>query len=135
MSKLELSTLGAQQRRVVEILWERDGATVHEVLEEINATSDAAPLAYTTVLGMMQKLEKAGWLEHEKSEEKLRAYVYRVTISRNEAIGKSLCSFAETFLQGSKTLLFQHFVEDTDLSEKELDEIRKMIQKRKGNKS
>jgi len=130
MANLELNALGIQQRRVMDIVWERGGATVQEVLEALNEDT-AQPLAYTTVLATMQKLEKNGWLTHFCEEQRGRAYVYQPTLARNEAIGDSLRSFAQTFLGGSKTLLFQHFVNDTGLNEEELDEIRKMIKKRK----
>ena len=147
----ELNSLGIQQRRMLEILWQRKGATVQEVLDAMNASSDT-PLAYTTVLATMQKLEKTGWVTHTQSGEHGppapsgtdssadrrkpvgrhgRAYIYTAVRSRNEAIGDSLRTFAETFLDGSKTLLFQHFLSDTDLSDEELDEIRKMIVKRR----
>ena len=130
----ELNSLGAQQRRMLEIIWERNGATVQEVLDAMNAAnaaSNSQPLAYTTVLATMQKLEKTGWVTHSQTEQHGRAYVYHATRSRNEAIGNSLRTFAETFLDGSKTLLFQHFISDTGLSEEEMDEIREMIAKRR----
>ena len=126
----ELNTLGVQQRNVLELIWQKDGATVQEVLDELNARPDTEPLAYTTILATMQKLERLGWLAHEKSEENNRAYVYKPTRTRSEAIGGSLRAFADTFLDGSKTLLFQHFVDDTGLTETELDEIRTFIRGR-----
>lgn len=131
MRTYEIGSLGAQQLRVLEIVWENDGATVQQVLDALNRNSDSPPLAYTTILATMQKLEKAGWLFHERSEDNNRAYVYRSRRTRSETIGSSLCSFAETFLGGSKTLLFQHFVDDTNISDEELDEIRKIISKRR----
>ena len=129
MNEQELNLLGAQQRRVLEIVWRQNGATVQDVLSELNANADS-PLAYTTVLATMQKLEKAGWLKHEPSSDNSRSYLYKATRSRSGAIGDSLRKFADTFLGGSKTLLFQHFVDDAGLSEKELEEIRKMIAKK-----
>ena len=134
MAEQEFSELGSQQRQMLEIVWQRDGATVQEVLSEINANSKEPPLAYTTVLATLQKLEKMGWLTHERSEEHLRAYVYRATQTRSEAIGGSLRAFADNFLDGDKTLLFQHFVNDTGLTDEELAEIRAMIAKRKKRK-
>jgi predicted transcriptional regulator len=79
----------------------------------------------------MQKLEKAGWLTHSPATENNRMYIYRPTQSRSSAIGQSLQKFADTFLGGSKTLLFQHFVDETDLSDAELAEIRQIIERRK----
>ena len=129
MPDSEINSLGMQQRRMLEIIWERGGATVQEVLDAMNASGNSPSLAYTTVLTTMQKLEKNGWLTHSQGGEHGRAYVYHATKSRNKAIGDSLRSFAETFLNGSKTLLFQHFISDTGLNDDELDEIRKMIAK------
>jgi len=134
MIEQNLNELGVQQRRVLEIVWKRERATVQEVLDELNADSGKPNLAYTTILATMQKLEKAGWLMHERNEERQRAYLYRVTRSRNEAIGSSLRAFAKTFLGGNKTLLFQHFVEDTGLNEEELNKVREMIAKRRRTK-
>ena len=130
----EFSDLGAQQRQMLEIIWQRDGATVQEVLDELNANSKNQALAYTTVLATLQKLEKLGWLTHERSESHQRAYIYRATQTRSEAIGGSLRAFAENFLDGNKTLLFQHFVDDTGLTEEELAEIRAMIARRRKRK-
>ena len=126
MTDQELNALGSQQRRVLEIVWKQGGATVQDVLGELNAHADA-PLAYTTVLATMQKLEKAGWLTHEPSPENCRTYIYRATRSRRSAIGNALQKFADTFLGGSKTLLFRHFVDDTELSDQELEKIRQII--------
>ena len=126
MNEHELNALGTQQRRVLEIVWQQGGATVQDVLTELNADSDS-PLAYTTVLATMQKLEKAGWLTHEPSPENSRTYLYKATQTRGGAIGNALRKFADTFLGGSKTLLFQHFVDDAGLSEEELEEIKRMI--------
>ncbi|MCL2004871.1 MAG: BlaI/MecI/CopY family transcriptional regulator [Planctomycetaceae bacterium] len=130
MNAHELNALGGQQRRVLEIVWQRNGATVHDVLAELNANTDT-PLAYTTVLATMQKLEKTGWLTHEPAPDNCRTYLYKATRSRSGAIGDALRKFADTFLGGSKTLLFQHFVDDTGLNEDELAEIRKMIAEKK----
>ena len=128
MNEQELNDLGIQQRRMLEIVWQRNGATVHEVLAELNKNSES-PLAYTTVLCTMQKLEKAGWLTHDPVSGNNRRYVYKATQSRSSAIGNALRKFADTFLGGSKTLLFQHFVDDAGLSDEELEEIKRMIEK------
>ncbi len=132
MTDLEINSLGQQQRKMLEIVWQRGGVTVQEVLDALNAASDSPPLAYTTVLATMQKLEKAGWLRHDRVTNKSapkhgRAYIYYATRSRNEVIGSSLRRFAENFLGGSKTLLFQHFFDDAGLSDEEIEEIREKL--------
>src|SRR5688572_5196267 len=60
-------------------LWTRaEPATVRDVLTELVRDRD---LAYTTVLTVMEKLYRKGWLGREPQG---RAHVYRVLVSREE---------------------------------------------------
>ena len=131
MAENPLNELGELQRRIMEILWQIEPASVQDVLRELNTDPERHSLAYTTVLTTMQRLEKAGWLTHERTEASGTAYQYRSTRKRNEAVGDSIRSLADNLLAGKKTLLFQHLLEDTGLTKQELDEIRKMIARRK----
>ena len=131
MENFELDSLGAQQRRVLEMIWEQDGATVQEVLDQLNSQSDAPDLAYTTVLTVMQKLEKAGWLTHTARAKRGRAYVYTPVVSRKEALGGTLRNLVSTLFGGDKLLMFQHFVDDAGLTDEELSEAREMIASRR----
>lgn len=124
-----LDDLGELQRAVIEQVWELGEASVHEVRKKLSRTKK---LAYTTILTAMQKLEKTGWLEH-RSEGK--TYVYFPTRTREEAGAKSVRKFIERMFDGNSLLMFQHFMRQSKLSDKELVELRKMIdEKRKGSK-
>ena len=109
----------------METVWELDEATVQHVLERLSRTK---PLAYTTVLSAMQKLEKAGWLKHR---EEGRTYVYQPTRSREEEGKNSLRKFVDRVFDGDALLLFQHLLEDHDLSADDLAALKKMIDQRR----
>ncbi len=126
-----LNDLGELQRRIMEIIWQWENVSVQDVLLELNADPERNPLAYTTVLTTMQRLEKAGWLTHRRTEASGAAYLYSPVRSKSESIGDSFRSLADHFLSGDKTLLFQHLLEETGLNDQELTEIRKMIAKRR----
>jgi predicted transcriptional regulator len=68
------------EREVMEELWERDQATVRQVLEALNARSEKSR-AYTTVMTIMRRLDEKGVLERERDQ---RTDVYRATLSREE---------------------------------------------------
>jgi predicted transcriptional regulator len=68
------------EREVMEELWDRDHATVREVLEALNGRSEKAR-AYTTVMTIMRRLDDKGVLEREREQ---RTDVYRATLSRDE---------------------------------------------------
>jgi predicted transcriptional regulator len=80
----------------------------------------------------MQKLEKAGWLRH-RTEGKV--YIYAPTRTRKEAGEKSVRKFLERMFDGDALLMFQHLMQQSKLSDKELRELRKIIdEKRKERK-
>ncbi|MHC4168749.1 MAG: BlaI/MecI/CopY family transcriptional regulator [Planctomycetota bacterium] len=129
MSGKLLDDLGELQRAVIEVVWERGEASVHQVRAKL---SRRKKLAYTTVLTAMQKLEKAGWLRH-RSEGKV--YIYAPTRTREEAGARSVRKFLDRIFDGDALLMFQHLMRQDKLSDAELKELRKMIDdKRKESK-
>lgn len=130
MGKASLDDLGKLQRAVLEIVWERGEATVHDVLRQLDRRKK---LAYTTALTVLQKLEKAGWLEH-RSEGK--SYVYTPAVSREQAGAGSVRGFLKRVFEGDAVAMFQHLIRESDLSDEELSELRRMIdEKRKERKA
>lgn len=125
MSRPSLDELGDLQKAVMEIVWELGEATVNDVRDKL---ARRKPLAYTTVLTVMQKLDKTGWLAHR---EEGRAYVYRPTRSRDEAGRSSLRQFINRVWAGDPITAFQHLLDDQDLSAEDLAALRKMIDKRR----
>jgi len=125
MARKSLDDLGALQKAIMETVWELGEATVQQVLARIGR--DRA-LAYTTVLSAMQKLEKRGWLRHR---EEGRAYIYLPTRSREEESKSSLRKFIATVFGGDPLVLFQHLLDDEELSTKDLAALKKMIEKRR----
>jgi len=84
------------------------------------------------VLTVLQKLEKAGWLEH-RSEGK--SYIYTPAVSREQAGAGSVRGFLKRVFEGDAVALFQHLIRESDLSDDELAELRRMIdEKRKEGK-
>ena len=120
--------MGELQRAVIEVVWELGEATVHQVRERLGRKKK---LAYTTVLTAMQKLEKAGWLQHRN---KGKVYIYTPTRSRNEADARSVRKYVERMFDGDALLMFQHLIRDNRLSEEELQTLRKMIDKKRKEK-
>lgn len=125
MSNHSLDNLGALQRAVIEIVWRLGQASVHDVRRRLGPRKK---LAYTTVLTVMQKLEKAGWLAHREQGNR---YIYLPTRSREEAGAGSVKQFLKRVFDGDAVALFQHLIRTSDLSEEDLQELRKMINEKK----
>lgn len=124
MPRRSLDELGELQAAVLEVIWDRKAATVQQVRDALAHRE----LAYTTVLSVMQKLEKSGWLGHRTDG---RSYVYFAKRSRAEAGKSALRQFTERIFDGDPVLLFQHLLDDKRLTPDELAELRKLIDKRR----
>ncbi len=68
------------ESKVMAAVWERDRATVREILDDIN-THEARPLAYTTILTIMGRLYAKRILQRERNH---RTDVYRARYSREQ---------------------------------------------------
>lgn len=121
MAKRSIADLGSLQRRVMEIVWNLGEATVQEVRQQLKRRPTPA---YTTVLSVMQKLEKARWLKHRVEG---RTYVYRASRSREQEGDSTLKSFVDGVFRGDRLLLFEHLLRDDSLGEDDLLELRRMI--------
>ena len=125
MAGRSIDQLGELQQSVMRVVWELGEATVQQVRERLERKK---PPAYTTVLSVMQKLEKAGWLCHKSAG---RQYVYMPKQTIRQAGSKSLSRFIDRVFQGDPLLLFQHLIEDDNLDDSDLAALRKMLDQRK----
>ena len=130
MERKSWDDLGDLQRAVLETVWELGEASVHEVRERLNRRKKK--LAYTTVLSAMQKLEKAGWLEHRAAG---RSYVYTATRTREEAGAGSVRRFLQRVFAGDAVALFQHLIRESNLSSAELAELKQAIEEKEKQES
>jgi predicted transcriptional regulator len=129
MQRKSLDDLGELQRTVLETVWDLREANVHQVRERL---ARKKKLAYTTVLSAMQKLEKAGWLDHRAEG---KTYVYFATASREQAGAGSVRGLLKRVFAGDAVAMFQHLIRESDLNDEELRELRRMIdEKRKERK-
>jgi predicted transcriptional regulator len=103
----------------MQVLWDQGPATVAEVRERL-----AAPLAYTTVLTVLRKLEAKGYVARDEVG---RAHRYRPAVDRDVARTSALRALARKLFNGSAAVLLTHAVQDHALSEADLARIRRLI--------
>lgn len=124
MPRRPFDRLGTLQQAVMESVWELGEATVQQVRERLSGKKTPA---YTTILSVMQKLERAGWLRHREAG---RLYVYQPVRSRQEEGKHTLRKFVERVFSGDRLLLFEHLLDD-ELTTDELASLKKMIDQRR----
>ena len=113
--------LGSLQRAVMEVVWEKGEASVSDVRRALGRSKRSA---YTTVLTVLQKLEKAGWVKHRSEG---RTYIYSAKRSREDEGARSLKGYLDRVFQGDPLVLFEHLMDDYRLDDETLTALRKMI--------
>jgi len=120
MKKSERKLTNAELE-IMHVVWEIDGGTVRQVHEILN---QQRPLAYTTVMTMMNILEEKGHLSRSKEG---RAYRYEPVRPKSQVISGMVDDFVGRVFEGSAAPLVVSLVKDKKLSKKDLDEIARMI--------
>ena len=108
----------------MKIVWDRGHATVRDVYETL---LERRRVAYTSVMTMMNILEQKGHLKRKQVD---RAYLYESTKPRAQVTRGMVREFVDRVFNGSAEPLLLHLVEDEKLTEKDLDEIKRLIRRK-----
>jgi len=107
---------------VLQVLWDRDSATIREITEEIYG--DTSTTSYATVQKLLERLEKKKCVRRDRRS---FAHQFSAKIDRSDLIDQGLENLAEKLCGGSLTPLLVHLAETTKLSDRERKMLRKLI--------
>ena len=117
-------TLTGQELEIMKIVWVLGSATVRDVYEALRLDRT---VAYTTVLTMMKIMAQKGHLKKTRQD---RAFVYSPARPKNQTVRSMVDDLIDRLFNGAAEPLLLHLVEER-LSEKDLNKLRRMIEKRK----
>jgi predicted transcriptional regulator len=121
------NSLGALEREVLAIVWDRDEISVRDACERLGSS-----VAYTTVMTTMDRLYKKGLLSRRKAG---RAFIYRATATRNELEGAVAAELVQGLIQrdGSEPLPILSSLVDavSDRDRALLDELERLIREKR----
>jgi predicted transcriptional regulator len=110
------------QLALMEVLWERDEATVAEVQE---ALLEERGLAMTTVATLLSRLEKRRIVAHRSEG---RQYVYRPLVSRDVVCDSMVSALTDRLFRGDVTALMSHLLTASAITPGDLARVRRMIE-------
>ncbi|HEX6739170.1 MAG TPA: BlaI/MecI/CopY family transcriptional regulator [Vicinamibacteria bacterium] len=114
-------TLTPHELEIMKLVWEREEATVRQVYEVLRAQRRTA---YTTVMTMMNVLERKG---HLRKRAEGRSFVYRPARPRRQVLRAMVRDFLDRVFGGSAQPLLVHLLEEKQLSERDLEELARRI--------
>ena len=127
MTRPKSELLTAVELEFMLVLWRLGPSTVREVLDGL---SGAGQRAYTSVATTLKILHSKGYLS---SQMKDRAILYKPTLTKTEYETKTLKSLAKTLFNGTPTAMVARLVEDENLSDETIKEIKDIIDTRFGS--
>lgn len=115
-----MNTLTKAEEQLMQFLWEKRTAFTKDLIE---AYPDPKP-ASTTVLTLLKRMQEKGFVgfkEYGKSRE------YSPLVEKDKYFSKQVGEMIKDFFNDSAMQFASFFTEKTDLSEKELEDLRKII--------
>ena len=123
MARKKSLNLTEAELRLMDIVWDKGPVTVGEVAA---ALPSVPGLAYNTILTTLRILEQKGYVRHTKPRDG-RAFVYRAVVGRKQASRNALRHLVRGFFANSPELLVLNLLDDGDLSQRELQNIRNLL--------
>jgi predicted transcriptional regulator len=127
VSRKKSLILTDHELRLMDVLWQREEATVADVVEALPPPA----LAYSTVLTTLRTLEQKGYIAHEEDG---RAYVYHPVVQRDDAAKSAMRHLVDRFFGSSPGDLAVTLLDEAPLSDADVAKIRRLLQRRKGAK-
>jgi predicted transcriptional regulator len=128
--KKSLPILTPAESEVMQILWARQAASVHDVVGGL-----LRPVAYNTALTTLRVLEHKGYVVHEPNPENARSYLYRATIPPGPVRVNHVRNLVERLFGGRADELVSGLIENERLSRSELEALRAQIERKLGGAS
>ena len=121
----QLYELTEAEWEIIQVVWEREPCAAPSVQEELAARKK---WTYSTVKTLMDRMVTKGLLTTERIRNLI---LYRAAISQQDARRGELLRTVKRAFGGAFTPMMQFMVDSDALSQKELDELQGMIQKKR----
>ena len=124
----DIKELTKAEEQVMRILWQLNEAIVKDIVEQMPEPKPA----YNTVSTVIRVLEGKGFVDHKAYG---NSYVYFPTISEADYKKFALDKIMNNYFSNSYQSLVSFLVSEKNMSLKELEEITKLAENLKNNKS
>jgi BlaI family penicillinase repressor len=106
---------------ILQVLWEKDKASVREVHEDLLTTKD---VGYTTTLKLMQIMHEKGLVKRDDS---FKTHIYQASVSKEKTQKHLLGKMINNLFGGSPAELVLQALGNHKASPAELEEIQQLL--------
>jgi BlaI family transcriptional regulator, penicillinase repressor len=116
--------LGRVQLLIMQVLWDLNQATAREITDALNLKE---PIAHSTVQTLLRGLEDKGSVTHASEG---RTFIFRPLVDEEKFKQRATSELLQRVFGGDAATLVAHLLKDKSVSRKEIDDIRKLINRR-----
>lgn len=106
---------------ILNVLWDKNKATVREVHEELQKTKDCG---YTTTLKLMQIMHEKGLVTRDDSA---KTHIYEAAVTKQKTQKQMLGKMIDTLFSGSSAELVMQALGNHKSSQEEIDEMIQLL--------
>ena len=125
-SAAEQRQLTDLEQAVMQALWKTGEATSAEVIELFRR--EQGDLAETTIRTVLTNLREKGYVAVRRASG--RHFLFRAKISQESVARSVLSQYVQKLTHGSPKQAMAYLIQDSDISNEELDEIRALLEAR-----
>ena len=124
--KRKLPQIAGSEWRIMQVLWEKGPQTANDIVNALSGQVKWNPRTVKTLISRLVKKEAVKVIEGSYR------YRYSAAVTESACIRSETKTFVQRVFQGAKKPALAAFLEDTDLSPQEIDDIQSILdQKRK----
>ncbi|MBE5321289.1 BlaI/MecI/CopY family transcriptional regulator [Pedobacter sp. MR2016-19] len=116
-----MEELTKAEERIMQILWKLQKAFVKDIIDELE---DEPKPPYNTISSIVRLLEKKGYVGYKAYG---KTYEYFPGITKDEYAKTTFSKLFAGYFNNSPTSLLSFMVKEEKLSEKDIEEIKKII--------
>ena len=110
------------QHSILQVLWDREEATVAQVQEDLAA--GGRRLALTTVATLLTRLRRRGLVEHRSQG---RQFVYRSAVSQRDVRRSMVQDLADRIFGGEVSAVVGHLLGSEEIDPEELARVKELV--------
>ena len=123
MGKSKLRAMSPAETEILRLVWQLNDATVQQIQDALPAKRT---IAYKTVQTLLRRLEEKGYVKHRIEG---KAYLFFPAIKRKAVVKRTVLDFLDRLFGGDPRPLMQFLAEDGRIDAKDIEELRKLIDK------
>ncbi|MCX2573295.1 BlaI/MecI/CopY family transcriptional regulator [Pedobacter sandarakinus] len=116
-----MEELTKSEERIMQVLWKLKKAFVKDIIDELD---DEPKPPYNTISSIVRLLEKKGYVNYKAYG---KTYEYFPTITKDEYTKTTFSKMFASYFDNSATSLLSFMVKEEQISDRDLEEIKKII--------